>query len=154
MNRKNKNDRALLKENLLKLNKQQLKLFYGILVHCWASQKAFISTQSFFNLWCELNYLCSEVDEGFPDPYDDFELLKSFCHAHPYYFIDILSPEVIINLFCEHLDNRLDILANIVKKLDTEGLRATYEYSNVVLGLADDIDESIAQAEEHVKIFS
>lgn len=154
MDIKDRTARSILKENLLKLNKYQLKLFYGILIHCWASQKAFISTQSFCNLWCELNYLCAEVDEGFPEPYDDFELLKSFCHAHPYYFIDILSPELIINLFCEHLNDRIDTLAAIVQKLGTEGLRAAYEYSNTVLGLTDDIEESIAQAEEHVKMFS
>ena len=146
--------RCLLRNNLTKLSKQQLKLFYGILVHGWASRKAFISTQSFFNLWCELNYLCAAIDESFPDPYDDRELLRSYCHAHPYYFIDILSPELIINLFCEYFDDRIDILAAIAQKLDTEGFRAAYEYSNAVLNLTDDIDESIAQAEEHVKMFS
>ena len=154
MNDKDKQDRALLKANLHKLDSYKMKLFYGILVHCWASQKAFISTQNFRNLWCELNYLCSIVDPGFPEPHDDHELLKSFCHAHPYYFIDILNPEHITNLFCEHLDNRLDVLAAIAQKLHTEGLRAAYEYSNAVLNLTDDIDESIAQAEEHAKMFS
>ena len=151
---KDKNDRALLKANLYKLDNYKMKLFYGILVHCWASQKSFISTQNFRNLWCELNYLCAMVDEGFPDPYDDYDLLKSFCQAHPYYFIDRLSPEIFINLFCEYIDDRLDILANIAKKLDTEGLRAAYEYANTVLELTEDIDESIAQAEEHVRMFS
>ena len=105
-----KKDRARLRENLYKLDTYHMKLFYGILVHCWVSQKAFISAQNFKNLWCELNYLCSIVDEGFPDPYDDHELLKSFCQAHPYYFIDRLSHEVIIDLFCEHLTERLEYL--------------------------------------------
>ena len=150
---KDKN-KALLKENLFRLNTHKMKLFYGILVHCWACRRAFISTQNFRNLWCELNYLCSIVDEGFPDPYDDYELLKSFCHAHPYYFIDMLSPEVIIDLFCEYLEDQLDVLTTIAQKLDTEGLRAAYEYSNTTLGLTDDLDESITQAEEHVKMFS
>ena len=150
----NKKHMSGLKENLYRLNKHQLKLFYGILVHCWASKKAFISTQNFRNLWCELNYVCAEIDDSFPEPYDDFELLKSFCQAHPYYFIDILSPEIIINLFCEHLDDRIDILVRIAKKLNIEGLRAAYEYTNAVLGLTDNIEESIAQAEEHVKMFS
>ena len=153
MDNKDKAARSILKDNLLRLNKQQLKLFYGMLVHAWASQKAFISTRSFFNLWCELNYLCAEADEGFPDPYNDHELLKSFCHAHPYYFIDILSPELIINLFCQYLDDRINVLATIAQKLDTEGLRAAYEYVNAALKLTDDIDESVAQAEEHVKMF-
>lgn len=154
MKKKDKTDRALLKANLYKLDSYKMKLFYGILVHCWACKRAFISKRNFFHLWCELNYLCSIADEGFPDPYDDHELLKSFCHAHPYYFIDILSPEVVIDLFCEHMDDSLDVLATIAQKLDTEGLRAAYEYSNEALGLTDDIDESIAQAEEHVKMFS
>ena len=125
-----------------------------MLVHGWAAKRAFIGKHNYFNLWCELNYLCSVVDEGFPDPYDDHELLRSFCHAHPYYFIDTLAPELIINLFCEYLDDRVGVLANIAQKLDTEGLRAAYEYANVVLGLTDDIEESITQAEEHVKMFS
>lgn len=146
MNYRDRSVRAALKENLMKLSKQQLKLFYGILVHGWASRKAFISTQSFFNLWCELNYLCAAVDEGFPDPYDNRELLRSYCHAHPYYFFDILSPELIINLFCEHFDDRIDILTAVAQKLDTEGLRAAYEYSNAVLNLTDDIDESIGRS--------
>ena len=150
----NMNDKALLKESLSRLDNYKMKLIYGILVHCWACRKDFISTQNFRNLWGELNYLCSIADEGFPDPYDDYELLKSFCHAHPYYFIDILSPEVIIDLFCEYLNDRLDILAAIAQKLDTEGLRAAYEYANTVLELTDDLDESIAQIEEHVKMFS
>jgi hypothetical protein len=94
------------------------------------------------------------VDEGFPDPYDDYDLLRSFCQAHPYYFIDRLSPEVIIDLFCEHLEERLDVLATIAQKLDTEGLRAAYEYSNETLRLTDNLDESIAQAEAHVKAYS
>ena len=154
MDNKDKAARSILKDNLLRLNKQQLKLFYGMLVHAWASQKAFISTRSFFNLWCELNYLCAEADEGFPDPYDDHELLKSFCHSHPYYFIDMLSSELIINLFCEYLDDKLDILATVAKKLHTEGFRTAYAYTNNLLELTEDIDESVAQAEEHIRMFS
>ena len=154
MNFKDKNDRALLKENLYRLNKYQLKLFYGILVHCWASQKAFISTQSFKNLWCELNYLCAEVDESFPSPYYDHELLKSFCHAHPYYFIDILNPKIVVNLFCEYLDDRIDILVTIVHKLHTEGLWAAYESSNKTLGLYENVEKLVLEAEEHLKSFS
>ena len=81
-----------LYEYLSKLDKAQLKAFYGMLVHYWVNQKAFISKHNFFNLWCELNVLCHEVDEGFPD-INDHELVKSYCHEHPYYFIDILPLE-------------------------------------------------------------
>ena len=151
---KDKQDRTRLKESLRKLNQQQLKFFFGILVYGWASRKAFISTQNFRNLWCELNKFCAEADEGFPDPYDDHELLRSFCQAHPYYFIDMLSSELVIDLFCEYLDDRLDILATVAKKLHTEGFRTAYAYTNNLLELTEDIDESVAQAEEHIRMFS
>ena len=42
MNHIEKKDRALLKANLSKLDSYKMKLFYGMLVHCWASKKAFI----------------------------------------------------------------------------------------------------------------
>lgn len=144
----------ILKDELLKLDKRQLKLFYSVLVHYWLKNKSFISKQNFFNLWCELNELCSEVDEGFPEPHDDHKLLKSYCQAHPFYFIDILDPGLVIKLFCEHLDNKVDILASVVNKLRTRGLRAAYECSNEALGMAENIDKLVMEAEEYVKYFS
>lgn len=97
--------------------------------------------------------LCHEIDEGFPD-ITDHELIKSYCHAHPYYFIDILDAEIVVKLFCEYLDDKLDILAALVQKLDMEGIRATYAYANEVLGLNEDIEDLVAQTEEHVDAFS
>ncbi len=44
------------------MNKEEFKLFYSILVHYWVNYKFFISKMSFFNMWCELNKLCHEVD--------------------------------------------------------------------------------------------
>ena len=148
------NNKSVLKDNLMKLSKYQLKLFYGMLVHYWAQYRFFISKQNFFNLWCELNCLCHETNESFPEPFDDHELLKSYCHEHPYYFIDILAPELVINLFCEYLDDRIDTLAMIANKLRTEGLRAAYEYSNKVLGFGEDVDKLVMEAEEYIKYFS
>ena len=154
MNYKDNVNRTILKDNLRKLNKRQLKQFYGILVHAWASRKAFISNQNFHNLWCELNYNCAIADDSFPSPYDDYELLRSFCRAHPYYFIDVLNPELIITLFCDYLDDRLDVLAGIAEKLGTEGLRAAFESSKVALGLTEDIDELVIQTDIHIKVFA
>ena len=148
------NNKSVLKDNLMKLSKYQLKLFYGMFVHYRASHGLFMNQQNLFNLWCELNFLCAEVDESFPDPYDDHELLKSYCHEHPYYFIDILAPELVTNLFCEYLDNRIDVLAMVANKLGTEGLKAAYERSNEALGLSENVDELVLNAEEHLKAFS
>ena len=146
--------RTMLKKDLLQLNKQQLKQFYGILVHAWASQKSFISKQNFRNLWCELNYNCAEADEGFPDPYDDYELLKSFCQAHPYYFVDRLDHKLIVHLFCHYIDNRIDILAMVVNKLRTDGLRATYAYSNEALNMAEDVEKLVLETEAYTGYFT
>lgn len=143
-----------LKTTLFRLDKEQLKMFFGMLVHYWVKHKFFISKHNFLNLWCELNYLCYEVDESFPDPYNDHKLIKSFCQAHPYYFIDMLAPELVINLFCQHFDDRRDVLAMIANKLVVGGLRAAYEYSNEALGLSENVDELVSDGEEHIRLCS
>ena len=138
---------------LSKLDKAQLKAFYGMLVHYRVSQNAFISKQNVFNLWCELNQLCHEVDESFPDIYDH-ELVKSYCHDHPYYFIDILESEQVIKLLCEHCDVKIDILAAMAQKLGTEGIRGACECVNEALGLNENVDELAAEIENHIREFS
>ena len=142
--------KSKLKEYMSRLDTQQFKLFYSIFVHYWVKHKAFISNQNFLNLWCELNLICAEVDEGFPDPYDR-DLIKSYCQAHPYYFIDILDLKIIVNLFCEHCDDRLVVLIQVIDKLDTEGLWAAYAYSNEALGLSEDIDELVSGTEKWMR---
>lgn len=142
-----------LYEYLSKLDKDQLKVFYGLLIHYRVSQNVFISRKNVFNLWCELNVLCHEVDEGFPD-ITDHELIKSYCHQHPYYFIDILDTGIVIKLFCKHLDDRLDILAAMAQKLDTEGIRGACECVNEALCLDENVDELAADIEEHIKVCS
>ena len=144
----------MLKNGLIKLNKRQLKLFYTIFVHYWVEYKFFISKQQFFNLWCELNELCHEFDQSFPEPHDDHDLIKSYCGAHPYYFIDILPRVMVIKLFCQHFDDGLDILTMIANKLATESLWAAYESSNKALGLTENIDELVSTAEQYLKEYS
>ena len=134
MNYKDNAVKTVLKDELLKLDIRQMKLFYGIMVHYWVKDKSFISKQNFFNLWCELNKYCCEADESFPDPHNDHHLTTSFCQAHPFYFIDMLEPELVINLFCEYLDNKIDILSAVVNKLRMRGIKAAYEYSNIAPG--------------------
>ena len=147
-------EKFILKDELLKLDKKQLKLFYSVLVHYWLKNKSFISKQNFFNLWCELNELCSEVDESFPEPHDDHELLKSFCQAHPFYFIDILDTGLVIKLFCEHLDNKIDILANVVNKLRTGGLKAAYACCNEALAMTEDVEKLVLETEAYTGYFT
>ena len=124
------------------------------MVHYWVKNNSFISKQNFFNLWCELNELCSEVNEGFPEPHDDYKLLKSYCQAHPFYFIDILDLGLVIGLFCEHLDNKINILIKVANRLSTGDLRAAYECCNDALGMNEDVDKLVMDAEEYIKYFS
>ena len=154
MNYNNRQEKSTLKDNMLKLDKKKFKLFFCIFVHYWLKNRPFISPQGFLNLWCELNLICSEVDESFPSPYYERELIKGYCIAHPFYFIDILDLELVVKLFCEHCDGRVDILTQTINKLDTEGLWAAYAYSNEALGFSENVDNLVIEAESYMKLYS
>ena len=136
------------------MGKEEFKLFYSIFVHYWVNYKFFINKWNFFNLWCELNKLCHEMDESFPDQYDDHNLVKDFCIEHPFYFVDKLSLKLVKSLFWRYMDKDLEVIIIAMKKLHQEGLRAAYEYINEAMGLAEDIDELVQQTEDNIKAFS
>lgn len=141
-------------EYLRKLDVLQFKIFYGALVHYWVKYQFFISKQNFFNLWCELNLCCHELDESFPDQFEDHELICSFCKAHPYYFIDRLPINLLAKLFAESVDDHAEILVNIVKRIMEADIYAAYTYANHALGLDEDVDALAMEAQEHIKCFS
>ena len=109
-----KENRRTLYNNLKKLNKEQFKIFYGAFVHYWAEYKYFISKQNLFNLRCDLNLLCHELDESFPDQYDDYDAMKSFFLAHPYYYMDKLPIERMAKLFSEYVNDRNKTISFII----------------------------------------
>ena len=146
--------RRSLCKYLSKLNPLQFKIFYSIFVHYWVSYKYFFNKQNLFNLWCELNRLCHELDEGFPDEYDNKEEIASFCKSHPYYFIDKLPINIIASLFADHIDDRIDILTNVAKILYETDIRAAYTYANKALGLNEPIDILVSQTQALIKRFS
>ena len=152
--RKSKTDaRKELYECLNKLDIKQWKIFYAAFVHYWVNHKFFISKQSFFNLWCELNLLCHELDESFPDQYDDHEAVKDFCHFHPYYFIDRLPLDIVAGVFADHVDNRIDILSAFAKTLHETDIRSAYTHISEALGLDESIDYLVSETETHIKFF-
>lgn len=146
--------RRLIKESLTKFDTKQFKIFYAIIVHCRAHDKHFISTQNFFNLWCELNILCADFDESFPSPYNDHLLLKSFCSAHPYYFIDILPLDLIAKLFSEHLDLNLNILLNLIQTIYEQDSKAAHQYIIDEFDIEHTADKLVADLEAHIKYYS
>ena len=149
------NFQSIIKERLQKLNINQLKIFYAIIVHCRAHQKSFISTQNLFNLWCELNQLCYELDNSFPNPYDDHKLLKDFCQAHPYYFIDILPLDLIAKLFSEYFDQRLETLSELIQIIYEQDIKAAHQYIITALEITDHTAEELAaDLKEHIEYYS
>ena len=130
-----------LYECLSTLDRYKFKVFYSIFVHCWAQDKSFITTQNLFNLWCELNALCHELDESFPDQYDDHKLIKSFCQAHPYYFIDMLPLELVAKLLSKYCDQNLAVLTKLGKILQNQEPLAVIDF------LIDELDLNIASDE-------
>ena len=144
-----------IKEHLQELDTRQLKIFYAIIVHCRAHQKSFISTQNLFNLWCELNQLCHEFDNSFPNPYDDHKLLKDFCQAHPYYFIDILPRILIVKLFSKYFDQRLEILSELIKIIHEQDIKTAHQYIITALDITDHtLEELAADLKEHLEYYS
>jgi hypothetical protein len=65
----------------------------------------------------------------------------------------MLDPELVKNLFCEYLDNKIDILITVAKKLHTGNLRASYEYCNEMMSMDENIDELVSGTAEYVNIF-
>lgn len=148
------NSKLSLYEHLRKLSPSQFKIFYGAFVHYWVKYKYFISKQNLFNLRCELNQLCHELDESFPDQYEDQKLIKSFFLVRPYYYMDVLPINLMAKLFAEHVDNHIDILASVAKTIFDSDIYAAYAYANRALGLDESSDVLAAEAQDHIKNFS
>ena len=139
---------------LSQLNVLQFKMFYSVLVYCWGNRRCFLSTKNFFNLWCELNQLCHDFDESFPDQFDDHEVIKSFCHQHPYYFIDRLPLDLVASLFSEYADDQVDVLTNVAKIIIEEDITAAYSYVTNVFNLNEPVDAVVEDALNHIQSFS
>ena len=142
-----------LYEHLSQLTIVQFKVFYTAFVHYLVNHKCFITKEDNFNLWCELNLLCHELDQGFPVQYDDRQAIKDFWHFHPYYFIDHLPLDLIAHLFAEHITDHIDILINFAKHLIEADTRAAYTYMNKALDMNESIDYLVSETETHIKFF-
>jgi hypothetical protein len=148
------NHRGQLVRALRELNKKELKYFYAIVTHYWVNYRSFISEQNFLNLWCEASKLCHEVEENFPDIYEQHKQLVDYCKEQPYYFIDILDPRLSKRLFCRFLDKRLDVLAEVARRLKNGDIKAIYAYINEALGINKSFDRFAESTIRHVEAFS
>jgi hypothetical protein len=103
------------------------------------------------HLWCKLNELCWEDKKGFPNPFKPSKKLTKYCQDHPYYFIDIIPPEMVGKLFVQYLDKKLDLLAKVVELIYRKGLRETFEYINKEFEFKEDIDSLVKNSEDLIK---
>lgn len=145
--------RSLFKQ-LKKLDEMQFKIFYCFFVHQWANNSFFISTQKFFNLWCELNLLCHQSDESFPDMFDDHDEIQSFCKQYPYYFIERLPLELVAILFCENIDDRMEILSEFARMLSETDLPTALNYAVQTLQINESVEMLVQEIQDHIKYFS
>lgn len=147
-------EKLTLYKQLKKLDNAQFKIFYGAFVHYLVNYNFFISKQNLFNLRCELNLLCHELDESFPDQYDNHQVIKSFFLAHPYYYMDKLPAELMAKLFSEYVDDHISILATIAKTILEADIYTTYNYAINALNLKEQTDVVVTQAQAHLNDFS
>ena len=75
------------------------------------------------------------IDKDFPNPRKNPKALKLYCQQQPYYFIDKLSHELVVNLFCQHLEDRLDLLIHVAQKIKTEDFNSIEAYLDKALAL-------------------
>ena len=143
-----------LQNKLEVMDKEEFKLFYSILVHYWVNYRIFLSRMNFFYMWCELNKLCHEVDENFPDQYENHKAVRDFCVEHPFYFVDILDLRVVKSIFWRYIHKDLEVINIALRKLHREGLRAAYEYINWAMDLKENIDELVKETEKNMEEFS
>lgn len=146
-------NKQLLYEELCKLNIKQFKFLYGNIVHCWAHGNGFISDENFNTLWYELNILCYDIDDNFPNPYEDHNELKMFCHAHPYYFIDRLPIEQVAWLFSEYCDKNLGVLFAFVQILHKCSFMEAQKYILDSFKSEHTADELVTDLENHIRYF-
>ena len=146
----NEESMATLYEYLTKFDRLQLKQFYNILVYYWLNFRYFISSRSFYSLWCKFNDICAKKNKEFPNPYKDINELKRYCQEHPYYFIDMIPPRTVSRLFFQHLDDKIDILAGVAERIYTKDMRSVFEYLKETFSLNGDVDEMIKVSEKQI----
>lgn len=143
----------VLYRHLSMLTVAQFKVFYAAFVHYFVNHGCFISRKNMFNLWCELNQLCHQFDESFPERFDDHKMMISFCHFRPYYFIDRLPLLLVSELFADYIENQIDILINFVNILSEAGIHNAYAYINEALGFDESVDELVSETKTHIEFF-
>lgn len=142
-----------LYNNLSRLNVEQLKVFYCVIVHYWSNYKYFLSPESFLELWCEANNLCARANNDFPRSMRDRQAIKHYCQVHPYYFIDLLPTRIVADLFYKYLDKQIGVLTVVTEKILTEDLTAALSIINKAFSLYEDVDEATQHVLEHVKCY-
>lgn len=95
-------NKELVKNHLSSLTRKQLKKFITFVIDGRLNYGLFISNVNSTDMWAELNEKCVRKDSRIPkmDRADYHELRPK----DPLYCFDYLSKQVIIDVFCNHID--------------------------------------------------
>ena len=147
-------EKKKLNEVLRELNGNQFKTFCCLIGHYSNKYEKFIIEQNMYNLWCEINYCCHEMDESFPFNYDDFNEMISFYFYNPFYFIEVLPFNLIMNLFVKYIDSEIEIIIEVVKKLLEKDLSDACSYINEELNISENANELTIQIESFIENYT
>lgn len=113
-------NREFIKNHLNSLTRKQLEKFITFVIEGRRNYGLFISNASSVDMWTELNERCVRKDSSIPrlDRVDYGNLRPK----NPMYYFDYLSKQVIVDIFCNHIDKDSDLIESTVAAFCKSGI--------------------------------
>ena len=113
-------NKEFIKKHLESLPRKQLEKFISFVIEGRRKYGLFISNASSTDLWAELNERCVRKDSRIPrlDRVDYGELRPK----NPFYYFDYLSKQVIVDIFCNHIDKDASLIESAVVSFCDSGI--------------------------------
>ena len=124
---KNNVNKGELKYFLQKLNVEELRLFFSVMIEGRLEYGLFITEASSANLGRKIRESCRAVGANIPEDSNIQELIE-FTENNRTYFFDILNCKVLANLLCDAIDLDITIATSAAQKLYNSGRSAMIEY--------------------------
>ena len=118
-------NKEFVKNHLNSLTRKQLEKFIAFVIEARCNYNLFISNVSSTNLWAKLNERCVRKDNRIPkiDRVDYSELRPK----NPFYFFDYLSKQIIVDIFCDHIDKDASLMESAVVAFCDSGISGLRE---------------------------
>lgn len=113
-------NKEFIKNHLNGLTRKQLEKFITFVIEGRLHYGLFISNASSVDMWAELNERCVRKDSRIPrldrTDYGERRPKNSF------YFFDYLSKQVIVDVFCDHIDKDIPLMEAAVVAFHDSGI--------------------------------